>query len=804
MMSCYNAQDNTTTHVTDEPRGGAARASASDGSIAPNDASAESDASADWAQWAGKDNVPHEWSALGDAYDEGPTGTRRHPSDGLPEAESKAQRRVKRLLALDNMTNVVATTIRQVVQAWSPSQLFQGGTSVHSPSGSVWLSADISFEPWSHASGTPDVGATPLWDRTVHAHHSERRCMESDFSPYMPVFHEEARRFAAGSVLASSAGAIQELTAGHPHGHFVVNGARCGFSLLSDLAPCVNSCEDREFSPEATVQIDAWIDKQLSTGKLVDVTDRVRTGAKGQMEAVFISPFATAPKSGGAEGEIRVCHDMSFAPHGSASMNASIDFEGLSPIDLVPIDVVLRRWRFLRTAFPDQQIYGARVDMSAFFRQIPIRYRDVWRTAQRWRGKTLVHTVLSFGGRSAPHTSSVLSNVVSDLMSRLGHWAPCFLDDFIMLGTREMVEAAISALRGLLQRFGLVENCEKFIAPTTSLVILGVAFDFVANRAWISTERRDVLLAEIAGVLKSRKVTVVLVQRLAGRLAFVSSVVVFGRGYTAPLWALLAGRDELAPHHRVAVTAEARAALQWWISVLRGERLVVDTMEVGLSPDRPLHVVVGLQTDASEAGWGGLSLSHRLYVVGTWTEDERTEWSINPRECAVPLFLLGAMAMQGLLSGCVVIVEIDNTCSVAAISRQSSKSHVLRYLVRMLAALQELGRFFVIPRHLAGRRNGWADGLSRGKHPSLCLPAWAEGWSELTIPPSLRELGCLAQCPGQRVPSRDPSHNIPPSTTSWDCALDDVKEPLAAVTVPIPWIPFLSAYRSVEDGTSRR
>ena len=177
MMSCYNAQDNTTTHVTDEPRWGAARASASDGSIAPNDASAESDASADWAQWAGKDNVPHEWSALVDAHDEGPTGTRRHPSDGLPEAESKAQRRVKRLLALDNMTNVVATTIRQVVQAWSPSQLFQGGTSVHSPSGSVWLSADISFEPWSHASGTPDVGATPLWDRTVHAHHSERRCL---------------------------------------------------------------------------------------------------------------------------------------------------------------------------------------------------------------------------------------------------------------------------------------------------------------------------------------------------------------------------------------------------------------------------------------------------------------------------------------------------------------------------------------------------------------------------------------------------------------------------------------------------
>ena len=272
-------------------------------------------------------------------------------------------------------------------------------------------------------------------------------------------------------------------------------------------------------------------------------------------------------------------------------------------------------------------------------------------------------------------------------------------------------------------------------------------------------------------------------------------MVPWGRCYTGALWASLAANCNKPGHHRVAMHSEVRSALAWWRAVLADERLVVGKMDVGVGLDRPLHVIVGVRTDASQFGFGGVDLLHRLYVRGTWDETERRGWSINPRECIVPLFLLSALAQRGVLSGCVVIVQLDNLCSVCAISKQYSRLAALRLIVRTLALLQERYRFFAVPRHLAGTLNSESDGLSRGTTPCECLPNRGAGWTELPIPSSVRRLGTLAQSPSRWQRSLEARECSPGSTIFFDSVLHDVAVPSPETSwIPIPWVPFMCQF----------
>jgi len=76
----------------------------------------------------------------------------------------------------------------------------------------------------------------------------------------------------------------------------------------------------------------------------------------------------------------------------------------------------------MRRMEPTRKIRIAKLDMEGFFRQIPLRRRDMARVTQRWNGVMNVHTAFTFGARSAPHVCSVVTNALCDEMARLGHF----------------------------------------------------------------------------------------------------------------------------------------------------------------------------------------------------------------------------------------------------------------------------------------------------------------------------------------------------------------------------------------------
>jgi hypothetical protein len=202
------------------------------------------------------------------------------------------------------------------------------------------------------------AGASPLWDGAVSARMWASTSTVGGYSLHTPAF---------GAASAVDAGAfklngdnIARILAWHPQGAWIADGARYGFSLLSDGAVRRQQDANPPFETDEAEQITEWMAKQVERGRTVPVSDAVARDLIG----LFTSPMIGAPKPGGREGEIRPCHHLSAG--GESSVNEGINFDPLSPIGLLQIDSVVACMRYLRRREPGKKIRLAKLDMKEF------------------------------------------------------------------------------------------------------------------------------------------------------------------------------------------------------------------------------------------------------------------------------------------------------------------------------------------------------------------------------------------------------------------------------------------------------
>ena len=251
------------------------------------------------------------------------------------------------------------------------------------------------------------------------------------------------------------------------------------------------------------------------------------------LTGLFVSPTAVAPKPG-APGQIRVCHNLSAG--GANSVNAGIDFDPINPIGLLQLDSFVARIQYMMDLHPGKKIVVSKADMKEFFRQIPVRRRDMARLTQRWKGIVYAHEAFTFGARSAPHVCSAVTNALCDEMARRGFFCQCFIDDCVILAYEDEIEDAVVALRHLIGQFGLVENLVKFVPASQQVAIVGVHFDLEKFTVGITPEKRTSTLELLTAVVRTNVTTVGELRSLAGKLAFLSAVVHFARCYTSFIW----------------------------------------------------------------------------------------------------------------------------------------------------------------------------------------------------------------------------------------------------------------------------
>ena len=529
-----------------------------------------------------------------------------------------------------------------------------------------------------------------------------------------------------------------------------------------------------------------WMAKQVRSGKTAPVSNEEARDLIG----LFTSPVVGAPKPGAPEGTIRTCHHLSSG--GELSINEGIDFDPLSPIGLLLVDSVVSCVRYMRRMEPTRKIRIAKFDMEGFFRQIPLRRRDMARVTQKWNGVMNVHTAFTFGARSAPHVCSVVTNALCDEMARLGHFCQCFVDDCVIVAFEEDIQRAVDELRRLVKAFGLIENVDKYVASTNEVAVVGVLFNTDTMTVSITAEKKASTLLLLRRAVSCKDVSVGDLRVLGGKLNFLAAVVPFGRSFCSFVWRL-AGGAHVPAHKRRAVTRNLHWAVQWWIEVLEGKRFTVANMLLG-TPEAPLFIVSAVSSDACDRGFGGVSRTHRKFMRGLWWASEVVDAAqINVRECFGALMMVAALAHAGFLNGVILVFEVDNECTMWGVNKGHSKKHVLNFLVHAFNVIQERYRFVIVMKHLAGVLNVNSDGLSRGVEPLTLGLSTANGWSEILIPTVVRQLLSIAleNMQHEHVLGFCQNPRTRLFVTLEDFVASGTRTPTATErAVPIPWVAF--------------
>ena len=97
------------------------------------------------------------------------------------------------------------------------------------------------------------------------------------------------------------------------------------------------------------------------------------------------------------------------------------------------------------------------------------------------KGNYYVDVVLPFGWVHGCSAFQRVSDAVVFLMKKLGHTIFAYIDDYIIVSSREEADRAFKQLSELFDELGLSVNLDKQVSPTEALTCLGINIDNARN-----------------------------------------------------------------------------------------------------------------------------------------------------------------------------------------------------------------------------------------------------------------------------------------------------------------------------------
>lgn len=430
-----------------------------------------------------------------------------------------------------------------------------------------------------------------------------------------------------------------------------------------------------------------------------------------------ISPIGCVPKknaSGAIDpNKVRVIHHLSF-PHGGDSVNASIPKKDESlPSFGHAARAVARLGR---------DTLLIKLDVSAAYKQIPVRKEDWPLLGFLWEHKYYYERVLPFGLRSSCRLWELYAAALHFFLSehsgvRCAHEVFHYVDDFLFLvepGREEEAERMLKFAVEMCARLGLPIAPDKTEGPVTMLTFLGIELDTQALEARLPAPR----LAEIQRVMVEwgtrPEASTQELQSIGGLLNFACAVVPPGRYFTRRIFNLIKMREAsgLARKAQIKLPDEVRKDFAWWSEFLprfNGTSMLYEAEWTRADK-------IQLATDACDTGFGG-HWGHRWFE-GPWPPSVWGEATRGRRTRSMPFLELYALVTAALLWGKQwrskkVIFLCDCRPIVQAVEKSSSKSESVMHLLRLLCATACDSGFDFKVEHIAGVTNIIPDLLSR-------------------------------------------------------------------------------------------
>ena len=343
----------------------------------------------------------------------------------------------------------------------------------------------------------------------------------------------------------------------------------------------------------------------------------------------------------------------------------------------------------------------ASVDLKDGFNNVVIRKDFRTFFGFKWRNKYFVWNVLNFGCSIAPYLfTKILRPVVSYLRS-LNVRCLLYVDDFLLLGPKETLSLDIELVIETLIDLGWKINYEKScLTPSDTIEYLGLT---IKNRddgvpiltvpgSKIAKVRKD-----IKRILKHKYVSARVLSKVAGQCNFICKAVLPGRLMLRNVYKLIKLKQNWET--KLELTACAIKDLLWWLNSLEtwnGKTII------------PSKIDGQLVTDASQLGWGGHLGEH--ITQGFWDQTMSQKHS-NIRELMAVLLSLRAFAPH--IRNKTISVLSDNITSVAYINHMGGPMEELTDIAKLIWAEAIQNNITIVAKHLSGKLNTQADGLSR-------------------------------------------------------------------------------------------
>jgi len=333
-------------------------------------------------------------------------------------------------------------------------------------------------------------------------------------------------------------------------------------------------------------------------------------------------------------------------------------------------------------------------------------------------GKVYKFLVLPFGIATAPYVFTRIVGAMADVIHLKGVRFHHYLDDWLIVADSAcQVKQAAEFVLKLAISLGWLPNWEKsMLTPTQTVVHVGIEYDLRLGLAFPPRARLEKLGEAAIPLLGNLSCTARQVLSLIGLIASMEKQVPYGRCFLRPLqWGLALqwriSRDHL--DQKVLMTREMKETLSWWLDI---HNTRVGKPLEQFAPDLQMF------TDASQIAWG--AHMNERQVSRLWSLEDKS-LHINVLELKAVTYAY-EMWSHHYGPGTKWLVFSDNTTVVAHINKQGgTRSRALSLEAEKLIRLAIVKGHFIKARHIPGKRNVWADQLSRptkilGTEWSLC------------------------------------------------------------------------------------
>ena len=350
-------------------------------------------------------------------------------------------------------------------------------------------------------------------------------------------------------------------------------------------------------------RVEDQIKTEIDNGRYVLVNEK----------PLIVSALGALPKKDAKR--VRLIHDAS-RPAGQGALNDYCSAEKFSYQSIQDAVDIIKPGSFL-----------AKVDLANAYRSVKINPSNYKATGLKWRFSGdqrvsyLVDTRLPFGSKRSPVIFNRLSQAVKAMMAARGYDIVAYLDDFLIVSdTREKCLTGLNTLLTLLRALGFHINYSKLEGPGQRLVFLGITLDTAKMTLEIPQNKIDEVLNQISYHMKRRKITKLEIQKLVGRLNWISQCVYGARFHMRRLIDVISKLRH--PWHRTQLTRDMRLDMEWFVSymsVFNGCTQMVETR-----PATPVCI------DACNIAAGAYYCGDWLHAP--WSPDTRDNITISYKE----------------------------------------------------------------------------------------------------------------------------------------------------------------------------